>query len=69
LRYTPQALQVEVADDGRTPPELETDRGYGLNGIRERVRALGGTVSIGPRTGGGFVVDALLPLVSRTAAP
>lgn len=69
LRYTPQALQVEVADDGRTPHELETDRGYGLNGIRERVRALGGTVSIGPRTGGGFVVDALLPLVSRTAAP
>jgi signal transduction histidine kinase len=62
LRYTKGALQVEVADDGRAAIDLQPSGGYGLNGIRERVAALGGTVTAGPRTGGGFVVDALLPL-------
>jgi signal transduction histidine kinase len=64
LRYTPRALLVEVADDGRTTTPPGPGRGYGLSGIRERVTALGGSVTAGPRPGGGFVVDALLPLAT-----
>jgi len=62
LRYSPEALSVEVADDGRTLTTPDTGSGYGLSGIRERVTGLGGTVSAGPRQGGGFVIDAMLPL-------
>ena len=64
LRHTPEALRVEVSDDGRATDSAEHGDGYGLSGIRERVSALGGTVTAGPRIGGGFVVDALLPLAA-----
>ena len=65
LHYTPHALGVEVADDG-TARGGTSRGGYGLGGIRERVAALGGTVTAGPRTeGGGFAVSALLPLGVR----
>ena len=68
LQYDAQGLGVDVSDDGRaapgSAPEQETD-GYGLTGIRERVAALGGSVTAGPRAGGGFRVHALLPLSAR----
>jgi signal transduction histidine kinase len=64
LRYSPQELVVQVADDGHAPTPPESDGGYGLSGIRERVTALGGSVTAGPRSEGGFVVDAVLPLAA-----
>lgn len=64
LRHTDGALRVEVADDGRASSSAAQGEGFGLTGIRERVSALGGTVTAGPRIGGGFVVDALLPLAA-----
>ncbi|RNL70841.1 sensor histidine kinase [Streptomyces sp. I6] len=36
--------------------------GHGLVGMRERVTALGGTLTAGPRYGGGFRVQAILPV-------
>jgi signal transduction histidine kinase len=36
--------------------------GHGLIGMRERVRALGGTLDAGPSDNGGFVVHARLPV-------
>jgi signal transduction histidine kinase len=63
LDRSPGRLAVTVEDDGRgterlTPP----DEGMGLRGMRERVRALGGEFSAGPRPAGGFAVRAELPL-------
>jgi signal transduction histidine kinase len=65
LRYSPDALEVEVTDDGRGAASaiLEAPhRGYGLVGMRERVGMIGGELVAGPRTGGGYEVRARLPL-------
>ncbi|MGW7055806.1 sensor histidine kinase [Streptomyces sp. NPDC054887] len=43
-----------------------TGGGHGLTGMRERVTALGGTLTAGPRYGGGFRVHAILPFQVRT---
>lgn len=58
-------LTVTVEDDGRGGDGRASD-GYGLAGLRERVHALGGELSAGPRADGGFAVRATLPL---TEAP
>jgi signal transduction histidine kinase len=64
LRYGPEDLDVAVSDDGAAT--AGTGRGgYGLTGIRERVTALGGSVTAAPHAGGGFDVHALLPLSAR----
>lgn len=64
LRYSPNLLGVDVVDDG-VCRSGSSRGGYGLSGIRERVTALGGTVTAGPRAGGGFAVSASLPLALR----
>jgi signal transduction histidine kinase len=51
-------------DDGAD----EGGGGHGLLGMRERVTALRGTLTTGPRYGGGFRVHAILPVKTRTAA-
>ena len=53
------ALIVSVTDDGRGG-EVH-DEGMGLTGMRERVAALGGTLTVGPLESGGFEVRATLP--------
>ena len=67
LHYSPDALSVQVDDDGAdtgtgtgTGPR-SAGPGLGLIGMRERVTALGGRLQAGPRDGGGFQVYAELP--------
>jgi signal transduction histidine kinase len=60
LERSLDGLTVTVEDDGAGGEGY--DEGMGLRGMRERVRALGGTLSAGPRRSGGFVVRAVLPL-------
>ncbi|GGX31170.1 sensor histidine kinase [Streptomyces noursei] len=59
-------LEVSVTDDGRggTPAARgKADRsGYGLVGLTERVEAIGGHLTAGPRSGRGWHVLAVLPL-------
>ncbi|WP_346180286.1 sensor histidine kinase [Streptomyces osmaniensis] len=54
------ALRLSVADDGRAAPSAQSP-GYGLVGMRERARSVGGTLDAGPRGEGGFEVSAVLP--------
>jgi signal transduction histidine kinase len=64
VRRTPDWLLVRVANDG-APPKSSIPRertGYGLVGLTERVRAVGGRISAGPGMDGGWVVDAAMPL-------
>jgi len=58
LDYGPTMLEVVVADDGRGG--AGAGGGHGLVGIRERVALYGGTVTAGPRPGGGFRLAATL---------
>lgn len=62
LRYADDGLAVRVEDDGRGAAAAPGALGHGLLGMQERAAALGGTLSAGPSTGGGFVVDAWLPV-------
>lgn len=65
VRNDAQALEVEVADDGRGPPTPAKggrDGGHGLVGIRERVALYDATLEVGRRPSGGFRVHARLPI-------
>ncbi|MGI5201564.1 sensor histidine kinase [Spirillospora sp. CA-108201] len=55
-------LVVRVADDGRGPSGGPPE-GFGILGMIERARSVGGTLDAGPGASGGFVVTAVLPLV------
>jgi signal transduction histidine kinase len=62
-------VTVEVSDDGNGLAVHSTSdgRGRGLIGMRERVEALGGELSTGRRTGGGFNVRAVLPTEAHSS--
>lgn len=69
-------LHVTVADNGRgASSSLDGHKpGYGLIGMRERIGAVGGSVTSGPQLGGGFVVSGFVPYStvstqSEAAAP
>ncbi|WP_030671218.1 sensor histidine kinase [Streptomyces cellulosae] len=60
-------IEITVLDDGAGQDDGPvTGGGHGLLGMRERVSALRGTLTTGPRYGGGFRVHAILPVKTRT---
>jgi signal transduction histidine kinase len=61
VTYEPDAVRLEVTDDGRGINARATPGGHGLLGMRERVAVYGGTLETGPRNGGGYQVVAYLP--------
>jgi signal transduction histidine kinase len=63
LRYTPDTLHLRVRDNGPGPPGPAAESvGHGLLGMRERVAMVGGSLRTGAANGGGFVVEADLPI-------
>jgi signal transduction histidine kinase len=63
ITYGEKDLTVQVDDDGRGPvAPAGGSGGNGIRGMEERVAALGGELTTGPRPGGGFRVLARLPL-------
>lgn len=61
--WRPTSLDLVITDDGRGAAATG-DQGHGLVGMRERVAAFGGTLTAGPRPGGGFEVRVSIPLPS-----
>jgi signal transduction histidine kinase len=60
---TGKALTVSITDTGRGGhPPTPAPAGHGLAGMRERVSALGGSLTAGPGPEGGFAVTATLPV-------
>ena len=63
VRYLADAVELEVADEGRTDGHASGNgSGHGLVGLRERVALYGGELAAGRRPEGGFAVRARLPL-------
>ena len=63
LSCTPAHLHLLVIDDGRAPPARSSvGGGRGIVGMTERAKVLGGRLTAGPADGGGFRVEAVLPL-------
>ena len=60
LRWTEDALDLEVADDGRGA-SAPASPGHGLLGMSERTALYGGSLETLPRPGGGFVLRVHLP--------
>lgn len=65
LLEEPGRLRVRVVDDGPAPGWTpRPGAGQGLRGLSERVTALGGTLTAGPRGDApGFAIEAVLPRV------
>lgn len=71
IAFTPDALELEIIDNGRGPAPADAPlpgAGQGLVGMRERLGLYGGELHTGRRRGGGFQVRARVPLRETLAA-
>jgi signal transduction histidine kinase len=55
-------VRVSVHDDGAGPSGRASSTAHGIVGMRERAALYGGTLRTGARPGGGFQVEASIPL-------
>jgi signal transduction histidine kinase len=67
--YEPNRIEVMVVDDGRGASVALNEHGHGLVGMRERMALCAGSVSAGPKQGGGWQVRASAPLTTSITIP
>jgi signal transduction histidine kinase len=61
LERADRGVTLTVSDDGRgLGPEVSD--GFGLSGMRDRVRSVGGTLAVGPGDDGGTTLRARVPV-------
>lgn len=61
LRVENESSPVSGASDHGGPVVAPHSLGYGIEGMRDRLAAVGGSLRTGPRHSGGWAVQALLP--------
>ena len=77
LRYLADRVEVEVSDGGpagaaasaAAGPVRNGPGGLGQRGMRERVAAVGGSIEIGPKARGGYLVRASVPTSPAPVVP
>lgn len=62
LRREPDSLRLSVSDDGTGMPAHDNRRGFGLMGMEERAREVGGQLQIHSTPGGGTTVAVRVPV-------
>lgn len=62
IEAQPETLELRIENDGTTPAPASLSGGHGIEGMRERVEALGGAFEIGARPAGGLTVTVSIPL-------
>ena len=67
LRFSPDALELEVEDHGKGFAREKSQRGIGLVAMRERAELIGGTLVISPHPQGGTKVCLQIPRVKVDA--
>ncbi|SEG93950.1 Signal transduction histidine kinase [Nonomuraea solani] len=63
LSYTDETILLDVRDDGTGFAPQKPADGFGLDGMRQRVRGLGGTLDIESAPGHGTAIAAAVPAV------
>jgi signal transduction histidine kinase len=63
------AIEIAVTDDGRGFSGSEPSDGFGLIGIRERIRLVGGRYELESEPGEGTTVHAWIPVTRTESAP
>jgi signal transduction histidine kinase len=61
VRGDHERVRLTIDDDGDGGAAVGPTPGFGLVGMAERVKLLGGTFEAGPASSGGWVVEAVLP--------
>ena len=66
MRFTDDALELDVSDTGTALHQPPADGSAGLRGMRERAAVYDGELDAGPAPGGGWRVHLVLPLQPAT---
>ena len=70
LDLNDQLLSIRIEDNGigMQPGDRSKTKSFGLKGIKQRIDAFGGTLTIDSRRGGGTALSIQMPMTTRQAA-